>query len=328
MDSSATPAPLPEVNIIGAGFAGLACAVRLIDAEYDGKITIWEASGHAGGRAASRFDPWLNRQVEAPYVILHAAENFHRFLYIIEAFGVLEPLDIRLTELGNPFSTLPKLMLNTAPSEAKPWLLISTIIKGFAGIRPYIAADSLDKDVLRPALDYLARYRVDFQYNRAWRPADGLPGFTVATMPAWWWNPSLRTSPIVVAHYQYDDPDRAVRVRGGVWIFPRDGMVSLRVNAAVKEARFQDVSIGQGLWERAYAGLEPLPPFTVIKEPKATLWVGRRLPRRLVSGVPDDPDLLLAGDWTMGGVSSLENAVASGFAAAEKILAKTKGENT
>lgn len=50
-----------RVHIVGAGLAGLACAVRLAS---DGRaVTLHEAAGHAGGRCRSYRDPILGREI-------------------------------------------------------------------------------------------------------------------------------------------------------------------------------------------------------------------------------------------------------------------------
>ncbi len=53
---------MPRTHIIGAGLAGLATAVSL--ARHGGDVTVYEASGHAGGRCRSFFDAKLERTID------------------------------------------------------------------------------------------------------------------------------------------------------------------------------------------------------------------------------------------------------------------------
>jgi squalene-associated FAD-dependent desaturase len=50
------------VHIVGAGVAGLACAVRLTGA--DRKVVLYEAAGHAGGRCRSFYDDALGCRID------------------------------------------------------------------------------------------------------------------------------------------------------------------------------------------------------------------------------------------------------------------------
>lgn len=51
-----------RVHVVGAGLAGLACAVRLTRAGM--AVTLHEAAGHAGGRCRSYHDPVLDREID------------------------------------------------------------------------------------------------------------------------------------------------------------------------------------------------------------------------------------------------------------------------
>ncbi len=50
------------VHVVGAGLAGLSCAVGLALAGR--KVSVYEAAGHAGGRCRSFFDPALGRRID------------------------------------------------------------------------------------------------------------------------------------------------------------------------------------------------------------------------------------------------------------------------
>jgi hydroxysqualene dehydroxylase len=53
---------MASVHVIGAGLAGLNCALRL--AEQGAAVHLYEATGHAGGRCRSYFDPQLERWID------------------------------------------------------------------------------------------------------------------------------------------------------------------------------------------------------------------------------------------------------------------------
>jgi hydroxysqualene dehydroxylase len=52
----------PAVHIVGAGLSGLAAAVRLVEAGAN--VTVYESSGHAGGRCRTFYDRTLDRAID------------------------------------------------------------------------------------------------------------------------------------------------------------------------------------------------------------------------------------------------------------------------
>lgn len=54
----------PHVHIVGAGLAGLSCAVSLLCRAKAPRVTIYEAAKQAGGRCRSFHDTQLNRQID------------------------------------------------------------------------------------------------------------------------------------------------------------------------------------------------------------------------------------------------------------------------
>jgi squalene-associated FAD-dependent desaturase len=53
---------MPTAHVIGAGLAGLGCALRL--AESGASVRLYEATGHAGGRCRSYYDAQLKRWID------------------------------------------------------------------------------------------------------------------------------------------------------------------------------------------------------------------------------------------------------------------------
>ena len=51
-----------QIHVIGAGLAGLSCALRLAQAGQT--VTVYEAAGHAGGRCRSFFDEKFGRLID------------------------------------------------------------------------------------------------------------------------------------------------------------------------------------------------------------------------------------------------------------------------
>lgn len=79
---------MATVHVIGAGLAGLACAVRLADNRQG--VCLYEATGQAGGRCRSFFDATLERWIDnGNHLILGANAATFRYL---EAIGVRDSL--------------------------------------------------------------------------------------------------------------------------------------------------------------------------------------------------------------------------------------------
>ncbi|MBV9016011.1 MAG: NAD(P)-binding protein, partial [Alphaproteobacteria bacterium] len=62
-----------RVHIVGAGVAGLAAAVTLAAGGY--RVSLYEASQHAGGRCRSFFDPELGCRIDNGNHLLLAANT-------------------------------------------------------------------------------------------------------------------------------------------------------------------------------------------------------------------------------------------------------------
>jgi hydroxysqualene dehydroxylase len=74
----------PVVHVIGAGLAGLAAAVRLVDGPYD--IVLHEAARQAGGRCRSYYDPALGMTIDnGNHLLLSGNHDAQAFLVAIGA---------------------------------------------------------------------------------------------------------------------------------------------------------------------------------------------------------------------------------------------------
>ncbi|MGB8275908.1 MAG: hydroxysqualene dehydroxylase HpnE [Alphaproteobacteria bacterium] len=80
--------PPPTTHVIGAGLAGLACAVRL--AGQGRPVALYEATDHGGGRARSFFDQALGRVIDnGNHLILSGNVATQRYLREIGAAGTM-----------------------------------------------------------------------------------------------------------------------------------------------------------------------------------------------------------------------------------------------
>ena len=87
-----TEAGQGATHVVGAGLAGLSCALHL--ARAGRRIAVWEAAGHAGGRCRSFYDPGLDRLIDnGSHVLLGANGETRRYLARLGAAG-------RVTEIA------------------------------------------------------------------------------------------------------------------------------------------------------------------------------------------------------------------------------------
>lgn len=251
-------------------------------------------------------------------------------------------------------------VLNTPPEKASAWLLKEVLRESFAlgkhACRPLIAHHSLAASLVDPALAFLADRNAELYFGQRLRelelsrsavamhfanlhvvlnPGDqiilALPPSQIAELL-----PGVRTPraahAIVNAHYRLPEPlERSRRTTilglvGGVaqWIFVRDDIASVTVSAADALAEEPVDVIGKRLWLDVARALkqppEPLPPFRVIKEKRATF---SQTPAALSERPPTATywsNVYLAGDWVDTGLpATIEGAIRSGHLAAEAV---------
>ena len=76
--------PVPTTHVIGAGLAGLSCAVRL--AEAGCRVVLYEAAGHAGGRCRSFQDDAVGRRIDnGNHLLLSGNRDAMAYLNLIGA---------------------------------------------------------------------------------------------------------------------------------------------------------------------------------------------------------------------------------------------------
>ncbi len=78
----------PHVHVVGAGLAGLAAALRLVDA--GAAVTLHESAAHAGGRCRSYFDKTLGHRIDnGNHLLLSGNESAFAYLDRIKALDTL-----------------------------------------------------------------------------------------------------------------------------------------------------------------------------------------------------------------------------------------------
>jgi len=138
-----------------------------------------------------------------------------------------------------------------------------------------------------------------------------VPGLTVPT--------EFRA--IVNAHFRLPVATAQPRLLGltggiGQWLLWRDDVVSVTVSAA--DALLGEASdrLASRLWaevRRAFDLADPMPPFRIVKERRATIAATPAQERRRPPAGTRWRNLILAGDWTRTGLpGTLEGAVLSG----------------
>jgi len=251
-------------------------------------------------------------------------------------------------------------VLNTPPEKASAWLLKEVLRESFAlgkrACRPLIARHSLAASLVDPALALLADHNAELYFGQRLRtielsrraeavhfsnlhvalnPGDrvilALPPSQITELL-----PGVRTPQsahaIVNAHYLLPEPlERSRRTSllglvGGVaqWIFVRDDIASVTVSAADALAEEPADVIAKRLWLDVAKALgqpsDPLPPFRVIKEKRATF---SQTPASLAERPPTSTywsNVYLAGDWIDTGLpATIEGAIRSGHLAAEAV---------
>jgi hypothetical protein len=126
-------------------------------------------------------------------------------------------------------------------------------------------------------------------------------------------------------------PDGAVLLGlvGGTaeWLFARGPVVSLTVSAADRLADEDAHEIARRLWCDTARALdlptEPLPPWRIVKEKRATLAQTPEADRCRPATRTRWANLVLAGDWTATGLpATIEGAIRSGDRAAAALLGR------
>ncbi len=155
------------VHVVGAGIAGLACAVRL--AQQGRRVRLYEAAGQAGGRCRSYYDSRLERTIDNGNHILLTANR--EALSYVEEIGAAESL-VGPAHAAFPFVDLQTGERWTLRPGAGPvpwWLLDPRRRVPGTGLGAYVAGLRLARagpsDTVADCLD-----STDLLWARFWEP--------------------------------------------------------------------------------------------------------------------------------------------------------------
>lgn len=235
--------------------------------------------------------------------------------------------------------------------------LVESFADGGAGCRPLVAREGLSEAFVDPALKRLPDLGAEVRFGRRLRAIEQVEGriarlaFTdgeeilgdadalVLAAPAWQVaellpeiRPPTAAHAIINGHFRLDRslalPDGAVLLGliGGTaeWLFVRGSVVSLTISAADHLADDDADELARRLWRDTARALdlpvEPLPPWRILKEKRATIAQTPAANRRRPDTRTRWANLVLAGDWTATGLpATIEGSIRSGDRAAARL---------
>ncbi len=249
--------------------------------------------------------------------------------------------------------------LNTEPKEGSAalaaGLMRETLGAGGHACHPLVAAHGLSQSFIDPALAWLAArggetrlgerlQAVRFEGTRAVALVfDGAPAplgdedaVVIATPPSAAQDliPGLvapdEFRAIVNAHFRIAPPPGQPKILGVVnglveWLFCYPGRLSVTISGADRLIDRPREELAVEIWREvaALTGLptEPLPPWRIVKEKRATFAATPEQNRKRPPSRTRFDNVALAGDWTATGLpATIEGAVRSGYKAAAIIL--------
>lgn len=175
----------PRAVVIGAGFAGLSAAVRLVDAGWH--VTVLERAPRAGGRATAFTDRVTGDRVDnGQHVLFGCYRETYAFLRRLGTDG-LAPLQPRLS-LVMARADAARFTL-TCPNLTPPWHLIAGVMRWRAlGVRDRLAAARIGAVIRRARRDGAAAVAADVPAEwtvTRWLDAHG----QTAGIREWLWHP-------------------------------------------------------------------------------------------------------------------------------------------
>ena len=249
--------------------------------------------------------------------------------------------------------------LNTHPSKGLARLLGAvvreTLLQGGAACLPRFPRETLAQSLIEPAVSILSARGAELRFARRVTALDVLAGRIstlrtpegsvplgpndglVLAVPPWIATnllPQL-TAPaefeaILNIHFRIQaDPGPAgfIGLVGGTaeWVFVKPDHVSVTISAANRLVDRSADAIAAAVWPDVRSALrltEPMPPYRVVKERRATFAATAEQDRRRPGPRTPIANLMLAGDWTDTGLpATIEGAIRSGRRAAELLLA-------
>jgi squalene-associated FAD-dependent desaturase len=248
--------------------------------------------------------------------------------------------------------------LNTAPEEGEATLaatlLRETLMKGGSACRPRIAARGLSTAFIEPALAKLAAQKVAVRFKHrlaeigfsaeriteltfddgtmAVDPDDrvilAVPAPVAGTLVPKLTVPRAFRA-IVNAHFKLTPPPYVQPMTGIInglseWVFAFSDRISVTISGADRLLDVPREELAAQIWQdvaRVTQIAEPLPPWQIIREKRATFAATPEEEARRPQTRTAVANLFLAGDWTATGLpATIEGAIRSGFRAADEVL--------
>jgi squalene-associated FAD-dependent desaturase len=248
--------------------------------------------------------------------------------------------------------------LNTRPAEASAVLagtvLRETISRGGRATRPLTAEPNLGAAFIDPALAWLADRNTSLATGRRLRAlefdsdrvsaliwSDGQQSVhadeaIVLAVPPWVATsllPGLSAPDehraIVNGHFAFAAPPGAPKMLGllggtAEWIFAHSDRISVTVSAADRLVDRDRTELAHEFWRDIQVALgiaEPMPPWQVVKERRATFAATPGQNARRPGSRTAWSNLFLAGDWVRNGLpATVEGALRSGDTAARLVI--------
>jgi hydroxysqualene dehydroxylase len=272
---------------------------------------------------------------------------------------VTDMFDRRTVIFRRLWQPLAVAALNTEAEQGAAVLMSRVLRESFgAGGKaclPRVPREGLSESLVEPALAYLARKGADLRFGSRLRSIEYRDGHVGAlafdaggeslaadealvlavTAPvATRLVPDLRAPDefrgIINAHFRFALPDTApffIGVIGGTveWVFRKREVLSVTISAADRLMDINADELAARLWPevcRSYDLPEmPLPRWQIVKERRATFAATPAQLARRPKTETRWTNLVLAGDWTDTGLpATIEGAIRSGFAAADRLL--------
>ncbi len=244
--------------------------------------------------------------------------------------------------------------LNTPPETASAALLGAVMNESLAlgggACIPAYPKEGLSESFIDPAIAWLRSHGADIRLGSRVTRLDQSGGriTTIDAQPVGTDEAVVLATPATVAtallpgleapdqfeailnvHYRCDaDPGEAgfTGLVGGTaeWVFVKPGVVSVTISAGNRWIDAPPADLATRVWSDVAAVLrlpspmaQPMPPWRVIKEKRATFAATPAQDRRRPAGKTHLTNLVLAGDWTRTGLpATIEGAIRSGCTAA------------
>jgi len=258
--------------------------------------------------------------------------------------GLIEPLLLAALNIDPPQGS----------AELAAAVIRETLATGGRACRPLIARDGLAPTLIDPALDYLrgrgAEIRLEHQLRAIRFAAErvealdfgdetvtlgdvdavilAVPSYAAASLVAGLTVPNEFRA-IVNAHFRIEPPAGQPPILGVIngttqWIFAFPGRLSVTVSAGDALLDTPREQLARTIWaevaQAAALQAEPLPPWQIVRERRATFAATPAQDQRRPGPQTAWRNLLLAGDWTNTGLpATIEGAIRSGNRAAELV---------